>query len=402
MKKILFVSYALPPYLYPQSIQIGRFLKYLKKEYDVHVLCAEETNTPADPTLYPDIFSDIDQEKILKLPYVFRPYVNYALNRICPLLLKRPDHYANWSAEAANMCKTHFADTEFDAILTFSYPFSLNILGKKLKQHFNCKWIAHQSDPWVDNPSLHLGPMTRRINNWMEKKYYADADSLIFTCAECSDFMKKKHPLLADRITYIDHSFDPALYPAEPEKRPSSPKLIRYIGNFYGKRTVKPLLRALPLLSQRARDNLHFEIVGANIKTKMIIKSANLPEGLVSVTGPVNYQESLRLMVESDAVMMIDAPYKKDNILFPCKLADYIGANRPILGICSMGPTQRILDSLGYESYRHDQAEDIAKALETISQGRYGHKEGLTDEQRRPYLETENSKKFIGIVNSYL
>lgn len=401
MKKILFVSYALPPYLYPQSIQIGRFLKYLKKEYDVHILCAEETNTLPDPTLYPDIFSGIDQEKILRVPYVFRPYLNYALNRICPVLLKRPDHYANWALTAVKACKAHFSDTEFDAILTFSYPFSLNILGQKLKRHYGCKWLAHQSDPWVDNPSLHLGPVTRRINNWMEKKYYADADSLIFTCVECSDFMKQKHPTLADRVTFVDHSFDPSLYP-KPTKREDSPKIIRYIGNFYGKRTVKPLLRALPLLSEEARKNLHFEVVGANIKTKMIIKRANLPQGLLSVTGSVNYQESLRLMVESDAVMMIDAPYKKHNILFPCKLADYIGANRPILGICSVGPTQRILDSLGYASYRHEQTEDIAQALEKISLGEYGHKDGLTEEKRRPYLETENSRKFIEIVNSFL
>jgi len=38
-KKILFISYALPPYLYPQSIQIGRSLNDLKKIYDVHILC---------------------------------------------------------------------------------------------------------------------------------------------------------------------------------------------------------------------------------------------------------------------------------------------------------------------------------------------------------------------------
>jgi len=399
-KKILFISYALPPYLYPQSIQIGRFLKHLKKEYDVHVICAEEKNTPPDPTLYPDIFSGIDDKKILKVPYRYHPYLNYALSRVCPVLVKNPDQYVAWSSTAFDACIAQFSDVQFDAVLTFSYPFSLNILGKRLKDYYGCRWIAHQSDPWVDNPSLNLGPVMRWINNRMEKKYYDDADGLVFTCVECSDFMKKKHPSLADRITFIDHSFDPSLYPpATP--RDDFPRIVRYIGNFYGKRTVKPLLQALPKLSEAARKNIRFEVVGANIKTKSIIKKARIPEELLSVTGSVNYQESLRLMVNSDALLMIDAPYKKDNILFPCKLTDYIGAGRPLLGICSPGPTARILKSFGYSFYRHHQVEEFASALERIALGRYTV-DTTRQSERCGYMETENSRKFIEIIDDIL
>jgi hypothetical protein len=397
MKKILFISHALPPYLYPQSIQVGRFLNRLKNHFDLYIVCADEVHTPQDKTLYPDIFNGIDARNILKIPYIHKPILTYGLNRLCPPLTKRPDQYAAWAGSAYTACLDRFAHVAFDAIVTFSYPFSLNILGRKLKQVYQCPWIAHQSDPWADNPFLSFGPLTRPLNQFFEKKSFTASDKLIFTCAEAALFFQRKYPALRDRITFINHSFDPALYPA-PEKKTGSRKIIRYIGSFYGDRTAKPLLKAIEGLSYGAKEHLKFEIIGANVKTRMLLQKSRLPQDLITATKRVSYAESLQMMADSDVLLVIDAPLPENNIYFPSKLADYLGANRPIIGISSPGPTRRILDSLGHACYGHDQIESLTQAFENIYLN-YVHMPAFPPGWQNDYIDTENSRKLADMID---
>jgi glycosyltransferase involved in cell wall biosynthesis len=365
-KKILFISHALPPYLYPQSIQIGRFLAGLKKHYDLTVLSADENITP-DPTLYPDLYDGIAPDNILRVGYKnHRPLVNHFYNRVLPLIHKRPDLYRGWTERAYQECIARFPQQEFDAIATFSFPLSLNLLGARLKKYYGCQWSAHQSDPWADNPFMHYGPLLRIINNRLEKKCFAQADRLVFTSDEACRFFRKKYPDWRDRISFVDHSFDAALYP-EVSPDAGERRIVRYVGGFYGERTARPLLDALAALPQDIQKKLRFEIIGANLKTRLMIQGAGLSPDLIAFTGRVNYAESLALMKRSDALLVIDAPIENNNIFFPSKLADYIGAGRPMIGISSPGPTDRILKSMGQQCFRHDQVRELVQAFTAIA-----------------------------------
>jgi len=395
MKKILLISHTLPPYLYPQSIQVGRFLQELKKKYDVHIICDIE-NTPSDTSLYPDLFNGISGDKILKIPFAYHRYRNQIQNRLLPLFFKRPDLYRGWADNAFAASREKFSGIKFDAIVTFSFPLSLNLLGQSLKDHFKCRWIAHQSDPWADNPFMHYGPLTRWINQGIERNAFVSADSLIFTNVEAAQFYQKKYPAMKDKITFIDHSYDAALYPVT-SLASSGRKIVRYIGSFYAERTAGPLLDAIRRLSPQVKDKLRFEIVGANLKTKLMIQKSGLSPDLIGCTGRVNYAESLRLMRESDVLLVIDAPHGEMNIFFPSKLADYIGADRPMIGISPSGPSDRILKSLGYQCYRHNQVAELAATFESIAAGRYQAAFDAGD-ARENYLSSINAAKLSGII----
>ncbi len=395
MKKILFISQCLPPYLYPQSIQIGRFLAHIKKNYDAYIVCADE-NTVPDPTLYPGLFDGIDTDKILHIQHRQNAYINFAKNRLLPLASKNPDLYRAWSRDAHQKIIASFGTVKFDAILTFSFPLSLNLLGRDLKSFFNCPWIAHQSDPWADNPFMHYGPLTRPLNQRMENKCFTAADRLVFTCAEARDFFRAKYPALSTKISHIDHSFDASLFPPSTLNAPGA-KIIRYVGGFYGSRTARPLLDVLSSLSVSARKNLKFEIVGGNAKTRILVEKSGLSPDLISVTGRVNYAQSLAIMRASDVLLVIDAPLRTDNIFFPSKLVDYIAARRPIIGISTPGPTSRILKSFGYPCFAHDKTADLRSALERIAAGdlpRVADDETLYDN----YNTAINTRKLSNLI----
>lgn len=352
--KILFVSYYLPPLLYPQSIQIGRFLYYIKqfKDLEIIVVTADEVGSRKDNELYPDIFNNLE---VVFVKNKFNMYINYIKNRFFPFFYQRPDIFTNW------MQKTYKAITKkyknFDAILTFSYPISTNILGAKLKKFYNCKWIAHNSDPWADNPHLHIPFYLKNYHQKLEKDTFRMADKLLFTSLETAEFYKNKYSNLD--IDYINHSFDENLYP---NIKPNNKKFtFRYIGSFYGSRTPKPLFEALKLLSSKDLEKFEIELIGGGKKAEIMLSPYNFKN--VKVLPSVSYLKSLELMKTSDCLLVIDAPSKEKSIFFPSKLADYIGAKRPIFGISPKGTTNRILKELGYSCFDTNEYDKIANGL---------------------------------------
>lgn len=139
--KLLCISYCLPPYLYPQSIQIGRLLSHLENlnQHDITIITAEEQNGPLDPT-----FQYAFKNKIQIKSY-YNKYINYIKNRFLGVVYQQPDVYLGWHQKVLTYVKKHYSPKAFDAILTFSYPLSANILGKALSAYLQIPWIAHNS-----------------------------------------------------------------------------------------------------------------------------------------------------------------------------------------------------------------------------------------------------------------
>ena len=365
--RILFISYYLPPLLYPQSIQIGRFLYYLKQYEDLEiVVITADDESNEDKNLYPDIFEDLE---VFKVKNSFNIYINYVKNRFLPFIYQRPDSFKSWMDRAYKEITKKYKN--FDAILTFSYPLSTNLLGMKLKEFYKSKWIAHNSDPWADNPHLHIPNYLKNYHQALEKKVFNKADKLLFTSLETSEFYKNKYPNLD--INFINHSFDKTLYPKLSTLNSQSSVLIfRYIGSFYGSRTPKPLFEAMKLMNEKELSQFEVELIGGGKKAEFLLKEYNFQN--VKVLPPVSYLKSLELMKNSDCLLVIDAPSEDKSIFFPSKLADYIGSEVPIFGISPKGTTNRILKELNYPCFELDEIENIKKRLLNMIQFQYKNK----------------------------
>ena len=353
--KLLAVSFAFPPLAYPRSIQVARLVKYLSTS--TVLVCADERGARRDPTLEPD--AEARLAECLRVPFSVsgpRRYANALAHRLYRPLWNRwnraPDQYGAWKRAALVAVEGYMRARQYrpHVVATFSQPVVDHLVGLELKKKLGLPWVAHFSDPWVDNPFHATDAATRRKNLALEREVLGRADRLVFTSRETVELVMSKYPpAWTDKARVLPQSFDPALYPARAE--PDGPTLkVRYVGNFYGTRTPAPLfdaLRALLASEPSQLAGVSFELVG--VTDPKIVEGGGaegLPAGLVVARPPVGYRESLRLMTEADGLLIIDAPAEV-SVFLPSKLIDYVGAGRPVLGLTPQGAAARLIRQLG-------------------------------------------------------
>lgn len=258
--------------------------------------------------------------------------------------------------------------TKYSAIMTWSMPHSIHLVGCHIKKKYpKISWLAHFSDPWVNNPFLKGQKWAaKKINKLMERKVFHGADKLLFTSEETLDLCAQAYtPNIRAKSSVIPHTFDPKLYPAK-DINSKDVFRISYVGNFYGDRRPDPFLKAWEILlaqnPQLTRD-IEIYFIGASQDKSYL---TTLPG--VKCIPSVSYQASLAEMVNSDLLLIIDAPFDKSPFL-PSKLIDYIGANKPILGITPPGTSQKLIEEMGFLVSHPNNPTEIANKLMKMIQG---------------------------------
>jgi glycosyltransferase involved in cell wall biosynthesis len=378
--ELLAVSFNFPPLAYPRSGQVARLLKHLS--LSTTVLCADERGARRDPTLEPD--AEARMRACLRVPFPAhgsrRLASRLAARLRLPVRGKIPDEYRSWGRPALKALRAFAAANDYrpDIVATFAQPMSDHLVGLKLKELYGAPWLAHFSDPWVGNPFDRRDALARRINLALERRVLERADLVVFTSEETVEMVMSKYPAAwKTKARVLPHSFEPSLYArrdsgtgeaiggdggteetvggageegdgVKHEERGQI--VVRYLGEFYGRRTPRPLvatLRAILADAPRLLEGVRFELVGPvseGAREEAAIES--LPEGLVVTRPPVSYRESLRLATEADGLIIIDAPAAR-SVFLPSKLVDYLGAARPILGLTPPGASANLISELG-------------------------------------------------------
>jgi hypothetical protein len=405
---IFAISYFMPPACTPQAFQIGRLL----------------LNTPLNFTILNSVLQQgaLSEQRshlprkshLIRVPDLSRhrsgTFFNI-LRRIIPLYGTVPDPYLNWSKRAIDAALSFCYDSSPDLIISFGEPMSDHLVGLALKRRLGVPWIAHFSDPWCDNPFRSLQPLSYLPNRLLELATIREADGLIFTSEETRALVMSKYSAAWNHKTYIlPHSF-PAKYPCdEPPSTPNSKIIARSLGSFYGHRTPFPLINSLHRLlnsDSSIFQDVTFELIGpisAWMRYHPLI--SKLPPGLLVFRDPVSYEESLRLMQESDLLIVVDAP-AKNSVFLPSKLIDYLGSGTPIFGITPQGPSYKLITALGGYAAFPDDPFDVDSALASAlaqcrtifsaSKSPWGN-----SVLRDSYSVQSISRRFQGIINAVM
>ncbi|MCA1629389.1 MAG: hypothetical protein LC774_03275 [Acidobacteria bacterium] len=363
----------------------------------------------------------------MRVPFaVSRPraYLNAAAYHLSRALWnrwnRRPDEYAAWKADALGAVAEFKRSRDYapDALVTFSQPAIDHLVGLELKKLFRVPWIAHFSDPWVDNPFHATDRATRAFNLAAEREVAAAADRLVFTSEETVDLVMSKYPpAWRAKARVLPQCYDPQLYPAretdeDAKQKNGGPKggggsklVVRHVGNFYGARTPAPLIGALAALresDESALGDVAFELIGVT-DDSIVAKAGgeSLPPGLVRASPPVGYRESLRLMADADGLLVIDAPADV-SVFLPSKLIDYVGAGRPVFGFSPRGAAASLIARLGGWTVDPADARGGSDALKTFLAYLRSRRTDASvwgePAVRREYEATHLAGKFEGIV----
>ena len=336
---------------------------------DVDVVCLDPTETGIriDRSLDGYVQERFGRIERVEIPSI----VKMATGRRTGAVFEVPGlfHLMNRRALRAAMA---LEPSRYRAIVSWSQWHSIHLVGLALKARFpKIPWIAHFSDPWVDNP-FETHSLMRPYHRSLETKVFKAADILSFTSSETIDliFNDRSAPY-ANKAIELPHAYDPALYPAA-QRHETMPIVVRSLGNFYGARSPEPLFRALALLCARwpaLAAKISVELVGS-IPPVYCDSAAfrSLPSGLVRVVPPVEYKASLALARSADLLLNIDAPFDQ-SVFLPSKLVDYIGAGRPIFGITPPGTASRVIRSLGGWVSEPADPEAIATTLAAALSG---------------------------------
>ncbi|GAJ46485.1 glycosyl transferases group 1 [Holospora elegans E1] len=355
---ILFLTYCYPPQKFPRSVQISHLVQYLRKDFNITVVTSEPENE-GDPSLLS--FTPLDN-------VVYAPKSNFTkiIERSKGHRIKKeilPDFQYLWHFDLFRKARVLIDDSSPDVIITFGHPMSTHIAGLKLKRKFpHIKWLAHFSDPWVDNIFNDYNAWTKWINKYYQDSVLKSADRLIFTSQETIDLVTKYYSEeVRKKSICLPHIFNQALYFHQSDHT-NEKIILRYIGNFYGNRQPDSFLKALKLLSHEQRAQLRVEFIGSEAKSiKDIINFFKL-EDTVFTYPAVSYIKSLELMHSADILLIIDAPTEKSPFL-PSKLIDYIGANKPIFGITPPGTSQKLIEEMGFLVADSRDVSDISNKL---------------------------------------
>jgi glycosyltransferase involved in cell wall biosynthesis len=377
-RRLLAVSWDMPPLSGPRAVQVSRTLKHLvplgwdssvvafgprSNRYNQDHELARRLSAPTGVTL-------------VKVPSLEEQLLFRTLWRVLPPLKLLPDEKWVWIGAASRTATRLAATQKFDVLVSFAQPWSDHLAGLRINRATGLPWIAHFSDPWTDSPYLQGRAWQRRIWARMEAAVVRTADALVFVNARTADRVMRKYPAEWRSKTHVvPHGFDPTEPSPVPAARDARLTVV-HTGRFYdGLRTPDAFLRALASLSRRMplASRLRVVFVGTPIPAHRRLTASLMLDDVVEFTGRLSFADSAAWAAAADVLLVIDAP-ADESLFLPSKLVDYLRTGKPILALTpSRGASADVIRDLGYPVIGPGHEAEIAQAVETLLQA---HSEG--------------------------
>lgn len=371
-KKVLVVSWHFPPYKSSSAFNLFKRLKDTGYDYDV--LQIKRADKP-------------DNEGMFR----------YASSRFNRYEIEVPNedardpearaHYVQKVLDFYRRLKDH---NHYRVMISHSHEIGSHLAAMAIKKaNPELRWVASFGDPIAANPfnESYRFPMLEEDSR-TEAEVLQLADRIIVTNPYQQAIVcdSQAQPVDRDKFFVLPHCFDERMYPSQAEQAGSVPaqaegeKVFRFmhVGMLYKfKRTAEPFMRGAQRLLEKhpeLKGRFTLEFYGANDRYIQAAADYGL-EGVASFKGTVSYLESLSVMTQADCLLLRDADFSdqglRDTPFYPGKLADYLGAKKPVLAVTmANGCVPDMLARLGGASLTEQDIDGIANAMWAAMQGR--------------------------------
>jgi len=353
LKRALIITYYWPP---AGGSGVQRWLKFVKyfRDFDIEpiVYTVKNANYPIlDESLLKEIPKDIE---ILKQP-IWEPNNLFSLGKKKskqsagflnnkPSLFGKmlqyvranyfiPDARKFWVNPSVSFLKKYLKNNQIDILITTGPPHSVHLIGLKLKEDLNLKWIADFRDPWVDIDYFHHLPLTKKSlkkHQYLEQNVVKKADAVMVV----GNTMKENYLKFNKNIFTITNGFDDEI---TKEKVTLDTKFsITHIGLMNSDRNPVLFWKVLKEIGEdkpQFLNDLNVNLIGKIDKEILNSISENELNKKVNILNYVphnkigNYQKTSQILL----LVVNNVPSAKG--IITGKIFEYLKAKRPILAI---------------------------------------------------------------------
>ncbi|TBW29336.1 glycosyltransferase family 4 protein [Gramella sp. KN1008] len=357
MKKVLIITYYWPPAGGPGVQRWLKFVKYLG-DFDVEPVVYVPEN-PSYPLIDKSFEAEIpDGVRIIKKK-IFEPYSiaglfskketetisagiiskeeNQSPLQKAMLFIRGnyfiPDARRFWVKPSVNTLKDELEMGEYDTIVTTGPPHSLHLIGLRLKEELDIKWIADFRDPWTQigyHEKLKLTQKSRKKHEELEKKVLNSADHIITTSFTTKEEFSTK---TLKPVTVITNGFDTEIC----ENVPSGESFqMAHVGSLLSQRNPENLWEAIGELikeNEQFADNFRLRLAGK--VSEEVLKSIrnNGIQPYLENLGYVSHSKAVDLQRSASVLLLIEIDSEETRGIIPGKLFEYLASRRPILAI---------------------------------------------------------------------
>jgi len=118
-----------------------------------------------------------------------------------------PDARKYWVKPSVKFLKKYISENKIDTIITSGPPHSLHLIGLKLQEGLNLKWIADFRDPWTQIDYFHKLPFSKRAKEqhfYLEKLVAQKANAILVVSKTMQSFYAKFNK----NVFVISNGFD--------------------------------------------------------------------------------------------------------------------------------------------------------------------------------------------------
>ena len=356
-KKVLIILYYWPPAGGPGVQRWLKFVKYLP-EFDIEpvVYCPENPSYPIiDESLVDEVPKNIT---ILKQP-INEPYglanlfSKKSSNKISSGVISKakkqsfveklmlyvrgnffiPDARKNWIKPSVKFLSNYIEKHKIETIITTGPPHSLHLIGLRLKEKFDVKWLADFRDPWTTigyHKALKLTASSKQKHNKLELEVLNTADEVIVTSNHTKQEFKTK---TKQPITVITNGYDTHSVRVEGKDEKFT---FAHIGSLLSERNPNILWKTISeLITENESFSKAFQLNLIGVVSDDVVESIN-DNGLkeyLNVIGYVNHDEAVAFQQKSRVLLLIEIDSEDTKAIIPGKLFEYLVSETPILFI---------------------------------------------------------------------
>lgn len=317
-----------------------------------------------------------------------------------------PDARKGWNKFAYKDAKKLILEHNITTVITTSPPHSTQLIGSKLKDNLNIKWVMDLRDPWTDiyyYKQLYHTAFAKRADSNYEKKVLTQADKMIVVSNIIKDqFLKKAPGIDSTKFSVIPNGFDELDFDDSGQYERSN-FIITYTGTISNDYHIDSFLHAVKRLTEEINENqIILRFVGVVTDYyKTIIHNIGLSE-ITEYKGYVTHKKSVEYLHQSTALFLAIPDVKNNDGILTGKLFEYLGAGRPVISIGPVnGEAAMIIKKCeAGKMFDYNDEDNIYTYLSDLFQRwNRGENTNIKNEQVKMYTRKHLTKELSSLID---